>query len=481
MKHSAFFRASTLLCAFVMLLCAQILPVRTARAGYNEVIVCADGNGAAVYTASSGSKKAGILYNGFKREVSLDAENDRNSCILTGDYTVWVNMEKAMDREPVREKGEDYDAWMECYPCNVFLAEIAADDTPLYTTPKHKRISMKHAKGTVVEVCGEFGKDYYVTGASTGFVSQSAVRKISDLTYTQAHSETYIWEEPEKKTIYASESEPVWPAASASGYSEYSLSGGYTSNTPVRVLRDLGDWVQLVGGRFVEKRFLDPDGDHSYPAAWVKTDGILDRLNIRSMPDTDSMVRVKLCSGTQVRVISRGDKWAAVFLSGSNGGQHISGCAQIKYLSFDPPDPAKNNSVQVSLTQDLRGNDQMTVFREKGKGGALPAGTPLTVVGVFGQTSSRADQVDRYLCETEDGRYIEVESAGVLEPVSDSGVTAALRSASRLRKTPDSKADVIRQLKAKTRVEVLLRGEIWTMVRYKDETGYMMSRYLSFP
>ncbi len=59
--------------------------------------------------------------------------------------------------------------------------------------------------------------------------------------------------------------------------------------------------------------------------------------------------------------------------------------------------------------------------------------------------------------------------------------TAAVRSAARLRKAPDPDAGVIRQLKAKTKVEVLLRGEIWTMVKYKGETGFMMSRYLSFP
>lgn len=481
MKRNVLFRAAALLCVFALLPGMMALPAQTALAGYNEVIVCTDGKGAAVYAASSGSKKAGILYNGFWEEVSLDDENGRNSCMLTENYTVWLNMEKATNHTPVREKDEDYDAWMERRPCNVFLAEIAEDGTPLYTTPDHKRISVKHVKGTVMTVCGEFGGDYYVTGAQRGFVSQDAVRKIADLSFFQAHSETYIWGEPETQTLYASETEPVWPAASASDYSEETLYGGYTSNAKVKVLRDLGDWVQLVQGRFVEKRFLDPDGDHSYPAAWVRTDGVLDRLNVRSMPDTDSMVEVKLCSGTQVRVISRSDKWAVVLVSGPNGGRHISGCAQVKYLNFDSPDAVRNGSAQVTLTQDLYGNKEMTVFRENGQGDVLPAGTPLTVIGVFEQFSSKSDQTDRYLCETEDGRYIEVESAGVLEPVSGSGVTAAVRSAARLRKAPNPDAGVIRQLKAKTKVEVLLRGEIWTMVKYKNETGFMMSRYLSFP
>ena len=481
MKHSAFSRAAALLCTFAMFLGTQVLPVRTASAGYNEMTVWTDGKGVTAYAASTGSKKAGILYNGFKNELSLESKHGRNSCSLTSDFTVWVDQAKAESLASARKPDEDHDAWMARRPCGVFLCEITEDDTPVYTSPNHKRFSVKHAKGTVMKVCGEFGSDYYVRGASYGFVSRSAVRKISDMTFEQAQSMTYIGEEPEKRTLYASESEPVWPAASASGYSDENLYGGYTKDTEVVVLADLGDWVQLTNGRFVEKRFLDPDGDHSWPTARVKTDGILDRLNIRSGPDTDAAVNVKLCSGTQVRVISRGDKWAVVLAGGPNGGRFITGCAQVRYLSFDPESAVKDGSAQVSLTRDLYGNKEGTVFRENGKEGLLPAGTPLTVVGVFEASSSRADQADRYLCETEDGRYIEVESASVLEPVSEPGVTAAVRSAARLRRAPGPDADVIRQLKAKTKVEVLLRGEIWTMVRYQGETGYMMSRYLSFP
>jgi SH3-like domain-containing protein len=480
MKHSAFYRAAALLCALALLLGMQVLPA-PAHAGYNDMTVATDGTGVTVYAASSGSGKAGILYNGYYSDLSLEPEHGRYSCMLTLDYTVWVNTDKAENRRPAREENEDHDAWEARRPCNIFLGEISKDDTPVYTSPKHRRFFVRHAKGTVVAVCGEFGSDYYVKGASYGFVSKDAVSKISDMTYPQAQSATYIWENPEKRTLYASEAEPVWTTASASGYSEENYSyGGHTSNVEVTVLRDLGDWVQLTHGEFVEKRFLDPEGDHSYPAAWVKTDGILDRLRIRDDARTDASVKVKLCSGMQVRVISRGEKWAVILIAGANGGQRFSGCVQAQYLS-NSPDSVKNGTVQVRLTKDLRGNKEMTSFRENGKEGVLPAGTLLTVIGVYESGSSNADQADRYLCRTEDGRYIDVESAGVLEPLNDSGITAAVRSKARLRKAPSPGADVIRQLKAKTKVEVLLRGEIWTMVKYRNETGYIQSRYLSFP
>ena len=60
MKHNILFRAAAFLCAFALLIGMQVLTARTALAGYNEVIVCTDGKGAAAYAASSGSMKAGI-------------------------------------------------------------------------------------------------------------------------------------------------------------------------------------------------------------------------------------------------------------------------------------------------------------------------------------------------------------------------------------------------------------------------------------
>ena len=52
---------------FVIMLISGLLVLcaGTALAGYNSVTVCTDGDGYAVYAASTGSKKAGILYNGY--------------------------------------------------------------------------------------------------------------------------------------------------------------------------------------------------------------------------------------------------------------------------------------------------------------------------------------------------------------------------------------------------------------------------------
>ena len=479
MKHSRLIRLAATVCILALLAGMTVLPVQTACAGYNEVIVATDGDGAPVYTSSSGSKKAGILYNGYWDSISLNPTNGRYDCTLTEDYTVWINQEKAMNREPSERQGSD--EWVAKMPCSIFLAEIVSDNTSVYTTPAHKKESTRQAAGTLCVVCGEFGTDYFLNGPVDGFVPKEAVRKVSDMTYAQAHSDTFIWDNPETCTIYASMENPVYPAASATGYSDMFYYGGYTKNVQAVILKDLGDWVQLTHGQFVEKRFLDPDGDHSYPVAYVKTSGILDRLNVRSSASTEAMSEVKLCSGVPVCIVSATEKWAVVFFGGPNGGLRYTGCVMREFLDSGG-DSVKDGSTLVRLTNDLPGNNEMTYFRESAKGNVLPAGTILKVIGVYDhQNNSRSDQPDRFLCETEEGKYITVESTGVLEPLQESGVQASVRSSVRMRKAPNPDADVIRQVKAKAKVEVLLRGEVWTLVKYNGETGYMMSRYLSFP
>ena len=477
-NHSRLF---LLICVFLLSLSVFILLAGSALAGSNPLTVATDGSGIAVYSDSSGSKKVGILYNGFTDELDLEPTNGRYSCYLTKDFTVWLNQEKAMNRTLSRSDYADYDDWWAHQPCDIFLGEIVQDNTPIYTSPRHKHESVRHVQGTLVAVCGEFGDDYYVKGGANGFVAKSAVRKVSDMTFAQAQSGTYIYDDAPVQTVYASESEPVYIASSATGYSDVS-NMSFKSNRKFAILRELGDWVQLPGGDFVEKRFLDPDGDHTYPVAYVKTSGQLDRLNIRLLADTDSWIEIKLCSGVPVHVVSHTDKWAVIFVTGPNGGIMQDGCVQMDYLSFDSADSVRDGTTKVRLTQDLRGDEYMQNFRpDRKKGDILPAGTLLTVLGVRPNSSSRSDEVDRFLCETEDGRYIEVFSPGVLEPLDGTGITATVGSAVRMRTEPNPDAKVLRQVKAKTKVEVLLRGETWTLVKYKDETGYMMSRYLSFP
>ncbi len=479
MKHREH-KCTIFLLAASLLLAGLLLLTVSASAGYNSVYVTTEGKGATVYTASSGSGKAGILYNGY--QTSLDAKdvNGRYECELTYGYSVWVDLDKAESLYP-QENKTNMEEWRKTRPCNVFLGEITKDNTPVYSTPKNKRETARHAKGTMVIVCGEFGKDYYVDNLVEGFIPKDAVRKVKDLNAEQANNHSNIFDDLPTQTVYASRNEPVYLSASAGGYSDEDICKCITENKEVRVVKDLGDWVQLQNLGFIEKRFLDPDAPHSYPTAWVKCDGKLDRLNVRWAPDTDSGTVVKLCSGVPVHVVAQTKDWAVVFVTGPEGGRMEHGCVMKKYLSFDGKDVKYDGRTQVRLKRDLEGYTRDGYF---GLGGddVLPEGTLLSVVGVYTAFDSTASSDGDFLCETEDGQCFKIRGEYWVEPVkTETDIYAKTRSAVRLRKSPDEDGAVLHEVKAKTKVEVLLRGEIWTIVKYKDEIGYMMSRYLSFP
>lgn len=466
-----------------------------AQAGWNPLDVAADGIGIAVYTSSSGGKQAGILYNGYSSDLSLEPENGLYSCGLTSDYTVWLNQTKAEKNQPKDERiswgSPEWDALM---PCHVFVAEVVQQDAPFYTTPGHKHLSAKHAAGTLVKVCGEFGNDYFVKYGGyqqTGFMPKSALRKVQDITYMQANRNSEHWglSGVQEMTVYTGGT-PLAVGSSATGYSDMNPTVIEDGKT-VTVLNTTGNWAQLLDGYFVESRFLSPEGDHSVTYATVKTTGVLNRLNVRYSASTDSWVECKLCSGVRVQVPAHTEDWASVFVTGPNGGDKTTGSVQMQYLVFgEKADQVKSGCVRVRTTKDLYGSyggylDQRLSKYEKNyakDAPVLPAGTEMTVIGVHSGYDVNVDDYDLFLCLLEDGRAITVGNEnGVLEPLESTGVTVKTASSVRMREKPSKEAKSLRTLDASTKVEVLLRGEGWTIVKYKDQTGYVMSRYLKFP
>lgn len=474
----------------LLLTALLLMPAAIARAGWNPLDVAADGKGVAVYTSSAGTRQAGVLYNGYSDELSLEATDGLYSCDLTTDYTVWLNQRKAEKNQPDANAYGWYSSeWDEKMPCEIFVAEVVKENAPLYTTPGHKRLSAKHALGTLVKVCGEFGDDYFVVLGGydqRGFMPRSALRKVQSVTYAEANRASKHWglSDAYEAAVYTGAT-PLAVGASATGYSDAApavLKDGYT----VMVLKTLGDWAQLADGYFIEARFLNPDGDHSVTYATVKTSGIANRLNVRAYADADAWVRVKLCSGVQVQVPSHTDEWAAVFVTGPSGGYQVSGSVQMQYLAFgDEAAQVKSGCVRVRLKDALYVYNSAASGEEKSwtANTILPAGTEMTVIGVNHGYDIENNDADLFLCLLSDGTALEVwnDNGGILEPLESLGVTAKATSDVRLRISPDKEAKVLRTLSKGAKVEVLLRGEGWTMVKYKDQTGYVMSRYLQFP
>ena len=140
----------------------------------------------------------------------------------------------------------------------------------------------------------------------------------------------------------------------------------------------------------------------------------------------------------------------------------------------------KSGCVRVRLTEDRYSGYP---GYPQGRSRLLPAGTELTVLGVYDGYDISQDDRDCFLCLTEDGQTVRIwNEGGILSPVGVGlGLTAKAASDVRLRVSPSKEAEVIRTLSRGTKVEVLLRGEGWTMIKYRDKTGYVMSRFLRFP
>lgn len=470
---------------WILALLMSLTSFFTAQAGYNEVNVATDGLGIGVYATSAGGKQVGILYNGYSAGLSLEDTNGLYACSLTAEYSVWLDQNKAEKNAPDgsgrRWKSEE---WQEKSPCELFVAEVIQPDAPLYTAPSHKHLTAKHAVGTLVKVCGEFGNDYYVDDGGwgqTGFMPKTSLRRYSELTYRQANYHAENWGLPGVQTrrVYT-RGGPIAIGASATGFSEANpqvLKNG----DEVTVLRTLGSWAQLNSGYFIESRFLDPQGDHAVTYATVKTDGILNRLNVRGYASTDAWAKVKLCSGTRVQVAAHTDQWASVLVIGPQGGESYSGSVQMKYLAFgEAADQVKNGCVRVKLTEKTYINDNLRGWNADAWQ-SLPAGTELTVMGVYDGYNIETDDTDAFLCLTEEGKTVRIWNTGTLLPVGEALGTAKTASQVRMRAAPSKEAEVIRTLGKGTKAEVLLRGEGWTLVRVKDQTGYVMSRYLNFP
>ncbi|MBP3541194.1 MAG: SH3 domain-containing protein [Clostridia bacterium] len=464
-----------------LLLC--LMAVQSALAGYNPLMVTTDGKGIKVYESSQGGKAIGLLYNGFHSSLSLHDENGLHSCWLTRDVTVWLNQDKAQKNYPRNENGYFSEkAWQERrdqMDCNVFVGEITQEDAPLYTSTKHKTVCAKHAQGTLVMVFGEFGDDYLVEfGRDAGFMPKKAIKHYADIKNSQSSGLAYSELPMEKRTVHTGGPE-LAIGYSATGYCE--MQPTYVKDgDEVEVVKYLDGWAQLIGGAFIETRFLEPEGDHSIRYARVKSSGILDRLNVRGEAAEDGYMRCKLCSGVKVQVASYTDEWAAVFLTGENGGQRITGSAMTKFLVFDDSE-VENGCTRVRLTEIVYDNNGNDTYRPKYLGTleqariAMDPGTELTVIGM-------GNWGEGFLCLTDDGRLIGVNDfGGILEPIDTLEVFVKTRDSVRFREEPSTDASVISTLPKGARVEVLLRGEEWTMVRYKDQTGYVMSRYLKFP
>lgn len=471
-----------LCCALLcVMLAAACLPARAGE--FWSITVATEGDGAQVYSSPRGAA-VGVLFNGYNKEVSgpFTEKGSFWAIDLTEEYTVWVNPVTAGSLYPDSEQRTE--GWENQLPFDAFLGEVREDSAVMRVKPdKRSRLIAWHAAGSQFMVWGEFGAYYYVqTGSGYGFMSKSDIFEALAPEKSKPYAKFHSWNWPylEERTVYTDGS-AVFASDSAARFSEKTerFSGTVLKqNDTVRIRTYLpGGWAQLQNGFFLETRYLEPDGNHA-PArtARVKTTSLASRLNVRSGPDSQSPVAVKLCSGTLVEVVSQTDEWAVIGLSGTNGAG-VLGCVQKKYLEFEPKKQVADGSVLARVTEELSGSDY---YRPAAK--TIPAGSSVRIVGVSdGYDITRPEEGDLYvILDEEGGLYWVGDNTGCFEPLEYPALKATASAAAPMRAHPRMDGEVLVKIPSGAKLEVLLRGEGFSMVRYKGQTGYVLTRQIRF-
>lgn len=453
----------------LIILMVLLFAAGSAYAGSNWVIVATDGEGTPVYASATSKRQIGTLYNGFSSGIDLDDTNGLYGCRLTTDTKVWLNQEKAQKYLP--EGVYNYNSpGAENVPCNCFLAEVTEDNAKLYSGTGHKHVLAEHRAGTLVMVFGSFGDDYYVMYAGAGFMSKKALHRICDLTFEQVDSGKFDMEGQETATVYLAQGK-LQLSASATGVSEEQTHRSVKNGDEVSILRDLGGWAQVavetsygwgnVG--FIEKRYLDPNGNHNVQTAVIKTDHPLNRLNLRASADKESNSQLKLCSGLRVQTVSSANGWTEVAVYAENGNWSQYGFVKSVYLvTGKEADEVPDACVRVRLLRDYQPN--------KYDDNIFPAGTEGTVIGV--------EEPNRFVIRLDNGTvqtFRDEDADPLLDPIDPPVWEARTTKQIALREGPNSESKKIRSLKSGATVEVLLRGEKWVLVRVNGETGYVLN------
>ena len=462
-----------------LLFCLTGMLLSASAGDFYEITIAAEGGGVQLYTVPRG-RAAGLLYNGYLDD-DVDDEKEQNGWFplsLTDEYTLYVHEATATKLAPDTEDPRQRERLR---PCSAFVGQVIENNAVMRAKPdKRSRLIARHAAGSQFIVWGEFGAYYLVeTGSSDlnrGFIPQSSIVKMRGLTYTESRP----WNRKDgpvvdRRTVYC-EAGGVPASDSAAGISEI-VRTVYRNGETVSVIAYLPNgWAQLQDGSFIHTRYLDPQGDHS-PAktALIKPTTVLNRLNVRVEASANGTIYAKLCSGVEVEIVSETEDWAVISLVGpataagiDAGILCVRGCVQKKYLT-EPGNKAPDGTVKATAVSDLRDDGRL----------CAPKGSTVTVLGT---DDGWYRDGDRLLIRGEDGALFWINHSGnQLEPVAYPEVSVKTREKARMRGLPDDKAETVVTLRRGVRVQVLLRGERWTMVSYDGQKGYVESRFLRFP
>ena len=205
-------------------------------------------------------------------------------------------------------------------------------------------------------------------------------------------------------------------------------------------------------------------------------------LNMRSEARAGSMIVTTIPKGAEVQVISCGDGWTAVYYNGFNGYVVSS------YLAFREEQLTPEQPPVSSVATVVTPSGSLNLRSEPRSGSQILTTIPpyeQVVVEHYGsqwcQVTWRG--VNGYVMTS----FLSFESAAPSEPeqpaVPDGNEHATVMTDSgslNLRMEPTSLSQVIAQIPRGDTVRIHQHGANWCYVSYGSQSGYVMTRFLSF-
>ncbi|MGN0778461.1 MAG: SH3 domain-containing protein [Aristaeellaceae bacterium] len=251
--------------------------------------------------------------------------------------------------------------------------------------------------------------------------------------------------------------------------------------TAVNVLTQGSEWSKITCNGYtgyVMTRFLTI-GEQTAPDITPAADTVMvhtgnGSLNLRETPDSNARVLVSIADGTVLERLQAGTSWTKVRYD------RYTGYVMTKYLqqvtSSGGDTQAAAMYARVSTTDGGGLNLRQSQSTSAPVLVTIPNGTALNVL-------EKGDVWCRVQHQGQEGyvmtRYLTFGSAAMPEgktgwilPDLDGGVN--------LRSMPDISGQVLAVLAPGTALNVTLDGETWSVVTAGGQTGYVMSRYITY-
>ena len=211
-------------------------------------------------------------------------------------------------------------------------------------------------------------------------------------------------------------------------------------------------------------------------------------LNLRAYPQAGSEILFWIPQGAEVAVHEYGNEWCHVTYQG------ITGYVMTVFLSFEPvvpekPEPEVGTDTAVRAlvntqigglnlrTQPSTAAGVITVIPQYAQLDVIQHGQQWCMVSWQGTTGYVMTSYLTIITDPTDPPEIEVPPT--VPEVQKAYVSTASGSLN-LRSEPSSAAQILYAIPRNAAVDILAYGDAWCAVRYGVETGYVMTRFLSF-